>query len=61
MTSIIFAEFAAIMFGAAVQPKALGASIVCGIGLLAAGVDETKAAFLFLLYVPAFLLAAFRD
>ena len=61
MTSLIFAYFAVVMFGAALNAKALGASILCGLGLLAAGVDETKATFMFLLWVPAYLLAAFRD
>ena len=60
MLDIIFAYFVLIMFGAAFQPKALGASVVCGLGLVAAAGDVTKSAFIFLLYIPAFLVASFR-
>lgn len=61
MESIIFGYFVVVMYGAALNAKGLGASILAGLGLLAAGVDQTKATFIFLLWVPAFLLAAFRD
>lgn len=61
MTSLIFAYFAVVMFMAALNSKALGAAILCGLGLVAAGVDETKATFVFLLFIPAYVLAAFRD
>lgn len=55
------AYFALIMFTAALQPKALGLSIVTAIGLMALYPDADRATMLTLLYVPAYLLAGFRD
>jgi hypothetical protein len=61
MNNIIFAELAAIMFMAALNSKALGASIVAAIAIFASSGDTTLAAFIFVLYLPAYILASFRD
>lgn len=50
-----------IMYGAAVSAKGLGASILGGLALFIAGTDVTNATYVFLLWIPAFLLANFRD
>jgi len=55
------AYFAAAMFGAAMNAKALGVSVCMCVGLAAVYPDADKAGFLFILYIPAYLLATFRD
>jgi hypothetical protein len=49
------------MFGAAVNSKALGLSIVFAISLLYAGVTASTVEFLSFFYVPAYILSSFRD
>lgn len=61
MENIIFAYLAVIMFGTALVSKGLGVGIVAAVAIMAAGVDETIATFIFVLYIPALLLAAFRE
>jgi len=61
MTNIIFAYFVVIMYVAAMNSKALGVSIVAAVAMMAGVPDTTICTFLFLLYVPAFVLASFRD
>ncbi len=53
--------FVLAMFGAAVNAKALGLSVVFAGALVYAGLDETATEFLAFFYVPAYLLASFRD
>ena len=55
------AYFALAMFCAALNPKALGACIVFALGLVCVHPAEDPALLLSVLFLPAFLLASFRD
>ena len=55
------AMLAVVMFTAAINPKALGASIVAAVGIIGLYPDKTAASLLTILYIPAVLLAVFRD
>jgi hypothetical protein len=55
------AYFVLALFMAALNPKALGTVIVFGLGLVCFYPDTTKAGFLALFCLPAYLLASFRD
>ena len=55
------AYFALAMFTGAMQPKALALSICFAIGLSALYPDTDSAGMLTILYLPAFVLASFRD
>jgi hypothetical protein len=55
------AFFVLAMFGSALNPKTLGMSICFSIGLLAVMPDTDKAGLLTIFYLPAYLLASFRD
>jgi len=54
-------HFALAMFGAALQSKALGVCIVFGLGLIAVYPSEDAAGLLAILFLPAYLVASFRD
>ena len=58
---LIVGYIIAIMFMAAMGAKSLGASIVASVGILMVYPNEDYATAIFLLYVPAYLLAQFRD
>lgn len=62
-TSIYFwaGLFAVGMYVGALNSKALGATIAYSIGLLAVYPSTEKGLVLMFLYIPAVLLAAFRD
>ena len=53
--------FVVAMFASAVNPKALGATIAFCLGLVALYPDYVTAGLLTVLYIPAVLLASFRD
>jgi len=55
------ALFVLAMFGAALQSKALGVSICFALGLVGVYPSVEGATMLFILYLPAYLLASFRD
>jgi len=55
------AYFVLAMFGAALQPKAMGLSVVFALGLVCVYPDKDLAALLAIVYLPSFLLASFRD
>ena len=55
------AYFTLAMFTSALNAKALGATIAFCIGLLCLYPEADKAALLILFYIPAVVLANFRD
>lgn len=59
--TLIAGYFIVIMFVSALNAKALGASIVAALGILAVYPDEETSTVIFLLYAVAVVLAAFRD
>jgi hypothetical protein len=58
---LFWAIWVAVMFGAALNAKALGASIVAAIALLGVYPNEAMASGILLMYVAALVVAAFRD
>lgn len=58
---LYWACWVAVMFGAALNSKALGASIVAAIALLGCTPNSDMATGILLMYVPAVLLSNFRD
>jgi hypothetical protein len=62
MSDFFFAGyFVVAMYAGALVAKALGAVVVFALALTMVYPDANKATFLFLLFVPAVVLAAFRD
>lgn len=57
----ITAYFVVIMFGAAVNSKNLGVSIVAALGMVASMGNVGGANFIFLFYLPFVLLSGFRE
>lgn len=55
------AYFVVAMFAAALNAKALGATIAFCLGLVVVYPDADKAALLILFYIPAVVVANFRD
>ena len=55
------AYFVLAMFCAALQARALGLCVVFSVGLLALYPDNATAGLLTVFFLPAYLLASFRD
>lgn len=55
------AYFTLAMFCSALNPKALGLCITFALGLVALFPDDAAAGFLTLFFLPAYVLASFRD
>jgi hypothetical protein len=55
------AYFALAMFSAALNSKALGVSLCFALSLVALYPDSDKAGLTAILFLPAYLLASFRD
>jgi hypothetical protein len=55
------AYFVLAMFGSALQARTLGLNICFAVGLLALYPDSETAGLLTIFYLPAYLLASFRD
>lgn len=50
-----------IMFGAASVAKGLGVCVVAALGMVAVYPNINHGAFIFMFFIPALLLSAFRD
>jgi len=59
--TIIHAFYAVIMLSAALNAKALGVCFVAAIALHRIGTNIEGAAFVFFIFVPAYLLSTFRN
>jgi len=55
------AQFVVAMFVAGLNSKALGVTIAYSVGLLTIYPDLSKAALITIMYIPAVLLATFRE
>ena len=58
---LLHGYFAVIMFAAGFNSKALGVSLVAALGLLAAKGNIDAVHFVFFVYVPAYVVSAFRN
>jgi hypothetical protein len=62
MDNLLYAAYFAVgMFVAGLNAKALGVSILYGLGMVAIYPNGEAGAMLFVLYIPAVILASFRE